>query len=93
MLQVTLVPQSREQHLHTWRKTLLLIKVQILYPDLLAVLWSLHLRQMEVYGVVIAQVYQNGAEPGILQDCRQVLVSPMQLSPQLLFKLGSSDGV
>lgn len=59
MLQVTLVSQGSEQHLHTRREALPLIVVQVLKPDLVPIFWRLHLRQVEINRIVVAQIDQQ----------------------------------
>tara|TARA_B110000285_G_C15007999_1_gene554892 strand:+ start:383 stop:970 length:588 start_codon:yes stop_codon:yes gene_type:complete len=91
MLQVVLVFERGEKRLHTWRETLSLVIIKVRQSDLITVLGSGNLLEIEINGVVIGQVDQELGESRILQDGGQVLVSPHELSHEFGSELRSSD--
>lgn len=93
MLEVTLIPQSCEEHLHARREALPLVVVQVLQSDLVAILWCLYFGQVEVDWVVIAQIDEKLAQSLVLEDGREELVRTVELAEESVLELGTGYDV
>lgn len=91
MLQVTLIPQRSEEHLHARREALLLVIVEVGESDLVGVLRCLNFRQVELDRIMIAQINQKLAQPLILQNRRKEFEGTVQFGEELVFELGARD--
>jgi hypothetical protein len=79
VLEVVLLLEDLVQRFHAGRERLPCVVVQIRQTHTVAICRCLHLKKVEVYGVMIGKSQQHTLNARILQNRRQVLISLHEL--------------
>lgn len=91
VLEVVLLLKDLVQRFHAGRERLPCVVVQVPQTHSVAVSRRLHLKNVEVYGVMVGESQQHTLDARILQYRRQVLVSLHELQTQLRSEVGRRD--